>query len=618
MLRQMRDRKVIGVIIGTMILAFVGLMVFAWGMDVTGQSGAAATGGELGSVNGEPITAEEYNAAYRNLLENQQRQQPGQPVTVAMSRQLEEAAWQQLVEQKLIQQELRRRNIEVTDAEIRQLARTQPPPELMSNPSFQDANGRFDPQKYAAFLSSPSVDNQLLLQLEAYYRDMIPRSKLFYQVTSGTYMPDSDLWRIFRDARETATVKYVAINPDQVVRDDAVSVTPREIEQFYKENREDFKRPATAKIRYVVINRVPTAEDTAAARARAQRVRQSALVDFGKAASTESADSVSRRNNGNLGKIRRGRTIAEFEKAAFEQPVGQVSEPIQTQFGLHIIKVNSRTADEADVSHILIPIERSAQNEERLLDMADSLENMGERMSLTEVAKRMNLQVRDGEINDERPFLGPVGAADDAAQWAFRDAEELGEVSPVFETPAAYYMAELVAKTEEGIPTLKDVSPEIERRLKLEKKVEAAKTNARAILDRVRAGATLEQAAMQSRLGVNTAGPFTRLEFVPGMGRANAAIGAAFGLKPGQVSDVVVAENMLFIIQLVEKKEASRAEFEAQKNQQRERTTPGLAEQRWNYFLSALRENAKIEDNRAEMQRLAQQQQNQPQMPLGF
>ena len=611
MLRQMRDRKVIGVIIGTMILAFVGLMVFAWGMDVTGQSGAAASGGELGSVNGEPITAEEYNAAFRNLVELQQRQQPGQPVSAAMTRQIEETAWQQLIEQKLIQQELRRRNIEVTDAEIRQLARTQPPPELYNNPSFQ-TNGQFDPQKYVAFLSSPSVDNQLLLQLEAYYRDMIPRSKLFYQVTSGTHIPDSELWRIYRDARETVTVKYAAINPDHVVRDDAVTVSPREIEKFYKENKEDFKRAATARIRYVMVNRAPTAEDTAAARARAQRVRQAALVDFGKAASTESADSASRVKNGNLGTVRRGMTIPAFEEAVFEQPVGQVGDLLLTPFGFHIIKVDSRPdSASANVSHILIPIGRTPENDERLLDLADSLENMGERMSIAEVARRMNLQVRDGEISDDRPMLPPIGQADDAAQWAFRDAEEIGEVSPVFETPTAYYMAELVSKTDEGIPTLKQVSGEIERRLKLEKKVEAAKTHARAILDRVRAGATLEQAAMQSKIGVSNAGPFSRLEFVPGLGRANAAIGTAFGLKPGQVSDVVVAENMLFILQLIEKKEANRAEWEAQKDQQRERTTPGLAEQRWNYFLTALRENAKIEDNRAEMQRQAQQQQAQ-------
>jgi peptidyl-prolyl cis-trans isomerase D len=613
MLRQMRDRKVIGVIIGVSILAFVGLMVFAWGMDITGASSAAATGGELGRVNGEPISYEEWNLTYRNLYEQQQRQQPGQPISAAVSRQIEEAAWEQLVTQKLVSQELRRRDIDVTESEIRQAARYAPPPEFMNNAMFQ-TNGQFDQAKYAAFLSSPSVDNNMLLQLEAYYRDVIPRSKLFYQVTSGTYIPDSELWRIFRDARETATVKFVAIDPDRVVQDAAITIPQRDVERYYKEHREEFKRPANARIRYVMISRAPTGEDSAAALSRAQRVRAAATTDFAKAASSESADSVSRAQGGSLGKLRRGATVPAFEQAAFSLPVGQVSEPILSQFGYHIIKVNSRVSnDEIDVSHILIPVERTQQNDERLLDMADSLETLGESMKLDEVAKRMNLRIRDGNIDDRSPFLAPVGQADDAAQWAFREGAEVGEVSPVFETPTAYYMVELVSKTEEGIPELKQVQSEIERTLKLQRKIEQAKPFARNLLERIRRGQSIDAAAAAVRLGVQNAGPFTRLEFVPGMGRANAAVGAAFGMKPGQVSDVIVAENMLFIVQLLEKKEASRQEFEAQKAQQRERTTPALAEQRWNLFLAALRENAEIEDNRAA---LRQQAQNAPAQPL--
>ena len=612
MLRQMRDRKVISVIIGLSIVAFVGLMVFAWGMDITGASGAAATGGELGRVNGDPITSEEWNLAYRNLFEQQQRQQPGQPVNAALSRQIEEAAWEQLITQKLVSQELRRRNIDVTEAEIRQAARYAPPPEFMNNAMFQ-TNGQFDQSKYAAFLSSQSVDNNMLMQLEAYYRDVIPRSKLFYQVTSGTYMPDSELWRIFRDARETATVKFIAIDPDLVVPDASVTVAERDIERYYKEHREEFKRPASAKIRYVTISRAPTAADSTATLARVQRVRQAALTDFAKTASTESADSASRARGGSLGKMRRGGTTPAFDQAAFSLAVGTVSEPVLTQFGYHIIKVNSREGDEVDVSHILIPVERDQANEDRLLDMADSLETLGENMKLAQVAQRMNLRVRDGEIDDKAPFLAPVGAADDAAQWAFRENPEIGEVSPVFETPNAYYMVELVSRVDEGIPDVKQVSTEIERTLKLQKKVEQAKPFARNILDRIRGGQSIDAAAAASRVAAQNAGPFTRLEFVPGMGRANAAVGAAFGMKPGQVSDVIVAENMLFIVQVLAKKEANRQEFEAQKTQQRERTTPALAEQRWNMFLAALRENAKIEDKRAELRQAAA---NAPQQPL--
>jgi peptidyl-prolyl cis-trans isomerase D len=604
MMRQMRDNMKAIMLITA--IAFVGLMVFGWGMDITGRSSAAATGGELGRVNGEPITYEEWNLAYRNLYEQQQQRQPGQSLSAAVVRQLEEAAWEQMVTQKLISQELRRRDIEVTESELRQAARYAPPPEFQSNPMFQ-TNGQFDPEKYAAFLASPQVDDQMLMQLEAYYREIIPRSKLFYEVTSGTYIPDSELWRMYRDARETATIRFVAIDPHQVVSDAAVTVSEREIKSYYDEHRDDFKRPASARIRYVTVSRAPAAADSARALQRAQQVRQAALTNFEQAARTESADSASRVQGGALGKVRRGVTVPAFERAVFSLPLNQVSEPVLSQFGYHIIKVTSRTEQEADASHILIPIELAQEAEERLLDYADSLETMGENMPLTEVARAMNLRVRDGEIDDAAPFLAPVGQADDAAQWAFRENPEIGEVSPVFETPSAYYMAELVSRTEEGIPELKQVASEIERRLKAEKKVDLAKPRARAVVDRIRGGQSLDAAASAERLGVQSAGPFTRLEFVPALGRANAAVGTAFGMKPGQVSDVVVAEGMLFVIQLQNKQEADRAQFEAQKAQLREQATPAMAEERWNRFITALRDDAEIVDNRAALRRQAAQ-----------
>jgi peptidyl-prolyl cis-trans isomerase D len=154
MMRQMRENTKWIMLVTA--LAFVGLMVFQWGMDLSGRSGAQAVGGELGRVNGEAVSLEEYNAAYRNLRQ-QQEQASETPVTPAMDRQIEQAAWDQVVTQKLLAQEMRRRGIRVSDAEILQAARIEPPPELRSAPIFQ-TNGQFDIAKYQQFLSSPALD----------------------------------------------------------------------------------------------------------------------------------------------------------------------------------------------------------------------------------------------------------------------------------------------------------------------------------------------------------------------------------------------------------------------------------------------------------------------------
>ena len=139
--------------------------------------------------------------------------------------------------------------------------------------------------------------------------------------------------------------------------------------------------------------------------------------------------------------------------------------------------------------------------------------------------------------------------------------------------------------------------------MKSQKKLERAREFARTVVEKIRAGASLDQAAKESNLQFSTVGPFTRLEFVAGLGRQNAAVGTAFGLKPGEVSGVVEADGRLYVIQTLEKTPADRNEFETQKQNARGRLTQALAEQRWNQFMAALKENAKIVDNRAELQK---------------
>lgn len=598
MMRQMRENTKL--IMWISAAAFVGLMVFGWGMDVTGRS--ASGGGELGRVNGEPITAQEWQAAYNNAYNQQQRQLDG-PMSTAMTRQLENAVWDQLVMQKLVDQELRKYSIQVTNQEVQQAAMYLPPEEFQANPAFQ-TNGQFDLQKYHQFLASPQADDQLLSQMESYYRELIPRSKLFYRVTTGVFVPDSELWRLWRDTRETARVKYVFIDPSSVIADNQVSVTDAEVTKYYNDHKKEFEASARAELKYVVIERAPNAADTAASLAKAREVREelAAGADFAEVARRESADQGSAISGGDLGTIHRGQTVPAFDAAAFSQPLNQISEPVQTQFGYHIIQVQSRAADSVKARHILIPIQVSEDRENALLMKADSLEELGSSTSLEEAARQMGLRVRTGMIEETQSFLPGVGEAADAAVWAIQDAKA-GDVSDVFETPSSFYMAEVVSKTEAGVRPLAQVKPAVTARLTQNKKLEDAKRIGRAVVDAVRSGKTLEQAAAENRLSVEEAGPFTRLDFVPGLGRANAVIGTAFGLNPGQTSGVVEAEGALFVVQTLEKTDADRQQWETEKVAQQPRIAQALAQQRWNQYLSALRENAKIVDNRAKVLR---------------
>jgi peptidyl-prolyl cis-trans isomerase D len=599
MMRQMRENTKWIMLITA--LAFVALMVFEWGMDASGRSSVGMGGSEIGRVNGEKISYENFLNVYNGLYRQQQLAMDG-PMTTAMTRQIEDAAWQQLIMQKLIDQELRRRGLGVTNTEIRQHARFAPPPEFMQSEIFL-TDGRFDLNRYHQFLASPGTDNELLLQLETYYRETIPRSKLYYQVNAGLYITDEELWRMYRDRTETATARFVSIDPLQHVADTEVEVTDADVRAYYRANPTQFERDARASVRYVVLNRLPGAADSTAARQRVEALRAEIVggADFADVAARESADSATARQGGEL-TITPGQTVPAFDAVAFSLPVGQVSDPVLTQYGYHLVRVDNRTAEQATIRHILVPIELTFDSEDHLFTLADSLEALGERLPLAEAAADLGLEVRTAEILGELPFLPGAGNAIDAAEWAFEDARP-GDVSPVFESEAAYYMAELVSAQPSGVVPLEQASADIRRLLMNRKKIERAQQRVRETMAGATGADALARVAQAFDAPVQDAGPFTRGDFVPGLGRLNAAIGAAFGLPRGGVSGALEADEMVVVIQTIDRQDADRTAWEAQRDDQRRSVTPSLAEQRWEQFLAGLEERATIIDNRAQVLR---------------
>ncbi len=123
-----------------------------------------------------------------------------------------------------------------------------------------------------------------------------------------------------------------------------------QVKAWYDAHRDEFE---TATARHILVrfqgSRVPLKEgqkDLAPeeAEARAQVLRQRILKgeDFAEVARAESDDTGSGQNGGDLGTFGRGRMIPEFEKAVFSLPVGEVSQPLRTQFGYHLIQVQKR------------------------------------------------------------------------------------------------------------------------------------------------------------------------------------------------------------------------------------------------------------------------------------
>ena len=610
MLQQMRSSaKWIWLFI---VICFVGVFLFAETSGLLGIGGQKiTTSTAVAEVNGVEIPYLSW-ANLSNTLAKQEEQNTGRGLTLDERRQIEDRAFEQLVSSVLLNQEYKRRGIVVSDQEIVEAAQQSPPPELMQSPDFQ-TDGRFDIQKYRRFIGSAAARSQgILLQLENYYREEIPRAKLFDQLAGDVFVPDSKLWSVYRDLNDSAQVSFVSFDASTVA-DSSVQISDSEMRDFYNKYKEQLTRPGRAVLSVLEVPRALTASDTAATRQRAEALRAEIVggAKFEDVAKRESADTISDAQGGSLGTGGKGRFVPDFENAAYALKVGEVSQPVLTQFGYHLIKVDARKGDTLTMRHILLHIQQSDSSALRSDRRADSLSRMAatadKKEKFDSAAKALGLTPQTVTAIEGQPAQGGNGRAiPSVSAWAFSGAR-VGESSDLYDADNAYYLARLDSLFDGGVPTFEEAKSDIRRQLIGRKKAESLLPKAQA-LAKAAASSTLEGAATAAGLTVTKSETFTRPQFVAGLGRFNAAIGAAFTLPLGAVSAPLVTDQGVYVLRVDRRVEANKATWEAQKEQQRREAIGAMQQLRVRTFLNEMRKGAKVEDHRKAINAAARQQ----------
>lgn len=600
MLQSMRSAaKYIWIIL---IVAFVGSFLL---YETSGLAGRApvTTTTSIATVNGEEILLTAWQNAV-TALEQERSQQTGNAITLDERQQLEERAFNELVTELLLQQEYKRRGITVTDDEILQAARLAPPPQAMQSPDLQ-TDGKFDIQKYQRFLSSPLArQSGALAGLEAYYRTEIPKQKLFDQVASGAYITDERLWQMYRDRHDSATVSYVVLST-AALTDTAVTVTDAEISAFYDRNKKRFERPGRAVVSLLTVTRAITAADSADAQRRIDAIRTEIAggAKFEDVAKRSSTDTVSGANGGALGKGGKGRFTPKFEEAAYALKVGELSQPVLTPFGWHLIRVDARQGDTLDLRHILVNIAQSDSSATRTDRRADSLASKAgsqdDPKAFDAAAKQLGLTAASAVVLEKEPLSFAGRYVPSVSAWAFSGVRA-GETSDLFDSPDAYYLARLDSLTKGGLAPLAEVKGDIRRRLARDKRVEKLRPMGEQLARAARTS-SLEAVAAERKLTVEKSAPFTRVDAVPGLGQYTQAVGAAFAAPTGQVTGPFNAVDAMVVMRVDARTESSRPTFEAEKSIQRQQYLQSARQQKVDEFLTSLRESVKVEDRRSEV-----------------
>ncbi|HEY2163933.1 MAG TPA: SurA N-terminal domain-containing protein, partial [Gemmatimonadaceae bacterium] len=466
----------------------------------------------VAKVNGHEIAYRDFQLRVQQEIQTEQSR-AGKTLTQDDTRRIENSVYDQMVTEELLDEQYRKRGIVVTDDEIRDFARYAPPPWITSAPELQ-TEGKFDAEKYQRFLStSEAKTSGLLVQLENYYRSEIPKDKLLEQVSVGIYVSDAEMWRAWRDQHDSAQVSYITFAPTV---DDAAkkAISDADVRAYFNAHKDEFEGVGRASVSLAMIPRLVTAADSAAAKAKAQSLRDEIAkgAKFEDVAKRESADTISGAKGGDLGALPKANYVPEFSKAADALKPGEISAPVLSQFGYHIIRMDSRKGDTLSLHHILIPIQPSDSAGARIDRMADTLSRLAaaneDGSKLDAAAKHLGIPIVHLTAFEDQPAAYNGQVVPSVSAWAFGGAHA-GETSDLFDDDHGYYLARLDTLRSGGDANFDAVKDEIRLRLAKDAAIDKVMPDAQKVASAA-AASSLEAAAKDAGKKVDQTALFAR------------------------------------------------------------------------------------------------------------
>jgi peptidyl-prolyl cis-trans isomerase D len=340
----------------------------------------------------------------------------------------------------------------------------------------------------------------------------------------------------------------------------------------------------------------PEAKAAALAKARDILSQIKGGADFAQMAAQHGSDGTAS-VGGDLGWFTEGRMVPAFESAVFgASGPGLLPNPVETEFGYHIIKV---TAPKTNRTYQVATVTRNIASSDATRDEAFRRADVLAGSSRNLESFRENVSKDSSLVRAEARMVGPndrnvnnLSNARELVRWAYGEKTNVGDVSPVFEIDDQFVVAVLTGKREKGTANLEDVREEVTAAVRNEIK-------GNQIVERLKGmQGTLDE--MATKYGPNAAvrtadGVTLNSVSIPGLGLEPAAVGKVFGLKEGTRSEPFVGQSGVFVVEPTQINRATVSENLAETKTQLAGTRAGRVE---GSIYEAIRDKAEIEDNR--------------------
>jgi peptidyl-prolyl cis-trans isomerase D len=417
---------------------------------------------------------------------------------------------------------------------------------------------------------------------------------------------------------EKRKARYIVIDTAKLA--DKISVTPAQLQQYYNQHQDEYRIPETVTVRHILIKTpAPDADGKVdqkgvdAARAKAEDIEKQLKggANFADLAKKYSEDPGSAQSGGLLPPLTHGRTVPEFDQAAFNTPVGQTTGVIRTSYGFHIIHVEAKQQARLkpldEVKSQIEPILKQQQAGAQAQNLANTVQTLARTVGFDKAAGEKGSTVMTTDFVSSTDPLPGVGNAKDLDSALF--AAKKNDPAATAPTSQGYAVYQVTDIQPPQTPTFEQIKAPVEEQFKGQRAQALLTQKTQELADRARANHDLKKAAKDLGATIKTSDLVDSTAQVPDLGPMNGAAAVAFNMKPGEISGPLQGGPNGAVLTVLEVQTPSPAEVK----QNWDRAKESLLEQKRSTFeglyvqglRDRLEKEGKIKINKAEMERLS-------------
>ena len=571
-LRENTGNWIIKFFLGIIVIVFVFLGVGSFGSK---RNDSVAT------INDESITIKEYQQAYKMLVD-QMRARFGKNLNddILKALNVKQQAIDSLIDERLVLSEAQKLGITVSEKELQQ--------SLLSIKAFQK-DELFNLEQYKRVLSLNSLTPETFERSQI---NVLRQQKIRNMLFSAINVSDLEVnnWYLFQNTKTAvdylmfAPGDYTDIQPDaELIKKyytenrenyksepkvqtmylefspedykDKVAISDVLIKEYYQEHIEEFKTPQKIEARHILIKVKEDAEkeEVAKTEKQAMDIYEMAVKDqdFGELAKKYS-QGPSKETGGYLGTFEKKAMVKPFADKAFSMETGEISKPVRTMFGWHIIKLvnkfeaSTKTLDQ--VSKTIIQTLESTEKQNMAYYQAgeafDAVIDGDDFDQVALIAGKKIIKSDEFSIDGKGLDLG------DNAGFA-RAAFELPEddISDVKQFGDSYYLIKVVKKIEPVVLEFDFVKAIVLDELKAKLQKEQAKKDAKLYLAKAVEANAIEQSGKDNKLKIKTTKLFTRAGKIEDVGNSDEIVKAGFSLsKDNKIYPEIIETSFGYLI----------------------------------------------------------------------